>query len=296
MVGAVAASLILLDERDSLVIRPESATAGDPIVCKQWDLGAPGVREATQDRANADGTVDRASYTGARSVTFDLVLLGDDAASPYAYAERLAAMTHPSRRPILQVRRNTPEATGEVWEMTLRGDPFSIAYGRRAASMLEMQLAFTAPDGYLEGPTRSHVSTAATDGSVLSGIEFGLTFPVDTGSATADNPLLDLTIGGSAPVYPVIYIYGPCVNPELRTEDGERFKFTGLTLNAGDFVQIDMLDGTVLLGGAATASVWHLVDFTVSTFWTWYPGQHVTRFYATSGNFIVEFRERRFTV
>lgn len=292
---AVAASLVLIDEIDTLTIRPERATAGDPIVCRQWDLGAPEVRAAVADRASADGTIDRAGFTGARAVTFDLQILGDSNNSPYAYAERLAAMTHPSRRPKLRVTRNTPEAYGQTWEMTLRGNPFSVSYGRRAAALLEMQLSFAAPNGYLEGDNQGYDS-GTPSGLVDTGVTFPVTFPLATGNGGAENPYLDLIVGGSAPIHPIVYVFGPATNPELRTDADERFKLTGLTLATGQFVQIDMGAGTVRLDGAPEASIYHLVDFGVSTFWRWQPGLHTVRYLATSGRMAVHWRDRRLTI
>ena len=295
MRGAVAASLVLVDDYDTLTVRPEVATGADPIVCRNWDLGAPEVRAASADLANADGTVDRAGYTGARTVTLDLIILGDADNSPYAYAERLAAMTHPSRRPILRVTRNTPEAAGQVWEMSLRGSPFSISYGRRAAAMLEMQLVFNAPLGYLQGQNQGYESNVSTVVG-LSGMVIPVTFPADFGAGGDEVPSLTLKVGGSAPIHPTIYIFGPVTDPTVVTDDGESFGFTGLTVNTSQFVAIDMGNGTVRLNGEPDQSMYHLVNFSTSTFWRWQPGVHVARYFASSGRMAIHWRERRFTI
>jgi hypothetical protein len=295
MKGAVPASLTLVDEYDTLTIRPEVVTASDPIVCKSWDLGAPEVRSTMAENATADGTLDTSGYTGARTVTMDLQILGDTFYSPYAYAERLAAMTHPARRPKLFITRNSPEARGQQWELQLRGNPFSISYGRRAAAMLEMQLSFTAPLGYLLGPLQGYESTWASD-TTSTGFGLPTGFPMSTGTAAADNPYIDLSIGGSAPVHPVIYIYGYSKDPEIRGDTGEVFKFAGLTVPTGQFVEIDMAAGTVRMAAAPDASVYGLVDWSVSTFWRWQPGPHTLRYIATSGRAAIHFRERRFTI
>lgn len=292
---AVAASLVLVDQDDEIVLRPERATAGDPIICRQWDLGAPEVRAASTDRANADGTIDRAGYTGSRAVAFDLQIVGDANNSPYAYAERLATMAHPSRRPRLRITRNTPEAYGQVWEMELRGNPYSLAYGRRAAALLEMQLSFTAPLGYLVGENQGYEANPAED-IVDTGMSFPVTFDLSTGNGGGDNPVLSLVVGGSVPIHPVIYVYGPAVNPDLSTDAGDRFKFSNLTLNSGEFVQIDMGAGTVRLNGAPESTVFHTVDFSVSTFWRWLPGVNTVHYTAPSGQMVVQWRDRRISI
>lgn len=294
---AVPAVLTLTDELDTIVIRPAVATAADPIVCRTWDLGAPEVRVTTTARAGADGVDMGAGYLGARTVTLDLQILGND---PYSYQERLAAMTHPTRRPTLKITRAAGSAAGQTWTMALRGNPFSVSYGRRAAALLEMQLSFTAPDGVLEGPLKSRTTSPA--GGSGGGFTFPATLPDDFGHSSVVNPVLNIDIGGSTAVSPIVYISGPVTNPQVRTDDGERFVFTGLTLTAGQTVQIDMGAGTVLLGTTesstvdADATLYHLVDFNLSTFWRWLPGPHVMRYVATTGTATVQWRERRLTI
>lgn len=265
---AVAAALTLIAANDTIVIRPANAVAGDPIVCREWNLGAPDVRSSGVDRSNADGIIDRAGYTGARTVTLDLQIFGDDNGSPYDYAERLSALTHPSQRPVLRITRQAPETAGQTWDLDLRGAPSPVAYGRRAAALLEMQLSFTAPIGYLQGNVNTYSSLDPTT----------------------------LTVGGSAPVAPVIFIHGPCTNPEVNTEDGERFVFTEVSFNEGHHVRIDMDAGTVRYDSDPAATMYHKMNFGVSTFWRWNPGVHVVNYLPGTGHAIVQWRNRRYTI
>lgn len=292
---AVAASLTLVSDDDTLVLRPPKATAGDPIVCTSWDLGSPAVRESVTDQPSADGVIDRTSFTGARSVTFDLVVFGDRDQSPYAYLDRLTAMTHPRVRPRLLVVRNSPEARGQTWEMELRGNPYSISFGRAAAAKLDLQLSFSAPLGYLEGDWQGFQSLQADDSSAV-GFSAPFFFPLATGNTNPANPILTLNIGGKVPINPVVYIYGPATNPEVTDDTGQRFKFAGLTLTSAQFVQIDMGHATVRLMGSPDASVYHLVDWSVSTFWQWRPGQRIVRYLATRGSVAVQWRDRRYSI
>lgn len=289
---AIPARLVLTSDTDTITIRPEWASSKDPVICKQWDLGAPDVRANAADRTNADGVMDTSGFTGARTVTLELLVFGDAYGSPYAYAERLAAMAHPYRRPKLQITRAAPESAGQTWELELRGNPYSLAYGQRAAAMLEMQLSFTAPKGYLEGDYQSF--DAQPQGSGGTGVTFPLSFPLGTGNS--GTPILVLAIGGSAPVAPQFYIYGPVSNPVISDDLGNVFSLQGLTVNSGDVVQIDMDTGSVLLNGSANASLFQAVDWSVSSFWRWFPGHRTVRFNATSGVMSVYWRDRRFTI
>ena len=291
----VPASLTLSDSYDSIVIRPARATAGDPIVCRQWDLGAPEVRITSTPRNGVDGTYDGPGFTGARTVTLDLLIFGDGDGSPYAYAERLASFTHPSRRPTLTIRRPTVDTGGDDWTLSLRGTPFSISYGQRAAAMLEMQLVFNAPDGYLLGPLREFTSTAAAV-AVIGGFTLPITAPVAITPGSGTNPTVTFTVTTSAPVAPVLAIYGPVNDPQVATDDGDTFAFKGLTLAPGEFAVVDMQAGTAYLNGDPTSSVFHLIDFNRSTFWTWQRGQKSVINKATSGSVKVQFCERRLTI
>lgn len=301
MVRVYPATLTLTDEYDTITIRPATVSPLDPVVCSSWDLGAPEPRVASTPRGGADGDIDRTEFVGPRAVTLSLIVRGDannvtDGQSAYRYADRLTAMTLPARRPTLQVSRNNPEAFGEIWEMVVRGNPFSITYGRRAAAMLELQLAFTAPLGLLQGPLRGVDSNTVAVGGGAGNLTLPITLPISLTDGSAATPTLFLDIGGAAPISPTIYIWGPADNPEVFTDIGERFTFTNLTLVEGQFVAIDMNEGTVLLGGSPSASVYHLVDFDVSTFWRWMPGPHTVRLVATGGKFSVHWRERRLLV
>jgi hypothetical protein len=291
----VPASLTLSDTHDSIVIRPARATAADPIMCRQWDLGSPEVRITSTPRNGVDGTYEGPGFTGARTVTMDLVILGDGYGSPYAYAERLASFTHPSRRPTLSIQRPTVDTGGDTWTMSLRGTPFSITYGQRAAAMLEMQLVFAAPEGYLLGPLREFTSTTAAV-AVIGGFTLPITLPVAMTPGSGTNPAVTFTITTSAPVAPVLAIYGPVTNPKVATSGGDTFGFRGLSLQPGDFVVVDMQAGTAYLNGDPTSSVFHLIDFANSTFWTWQRGQMSVINKASSGSVKVQFAERRLTI
>lgn len=292
----VPATLTLVTDTDTLTLRPPVAGAYDPIVCSSWDLGAPAVRESVADRPGSDGSIDRTSFTGSRSVTFDLHIFGDINASAYAYVERLAAMTHPSVRPRLRIQRDSPEMVGVEWEMELRGNPYSLAYGKTAAAKLDLQLAFTAPLGYLQTTLWRSVETGQLSGVAATGWTLPFTLPLSTGGAASSSSVLNLIVGGTAPISPVIYIYGPVTNPEIVDDLGQRFKFVGLTLTAGQFVQVDMGAATVRVGGNANASVYYLVDFAASTFWTWRPGPHSIRYLSASGSVTAQWRDRRYSI
>jgi len=304
------AELTLVDGTDTLVIRPANANAADGIVCSEWDIGAPEVRYTAVPRAGTDGTEEGAGYLGSRTVTLDLKILGGiDRADPagtvrdaYWFADKLTAMCHPLRSPVLRISRAGGPTAGQVWSLALRANPWTVAYGRASAAYLSMQLTFTAPLGLLEGPLRGPFSTAQASGSEQTQWVFPTSFPMTFGAGDMTVPAISMDIEGSSPIGPVVYLIGPSVNPEVRTEDGERFRFDNLTLVAGQVVEINMDTGTIRLADTSSGvisddpSVYQAVDFSVSTFWRWGRGTHVMRYYASSGSAAVQYRERRMSV
>lgn len=300
------AALTLIDGDLSIPIRPAVATAGDPIACQSWDLGAPDVRITSTPLAGADGTVESAGYFGARTVTLDLLIRGDGKRvtaghDPYWYVEQLTAMCHPARTPQLKVVRNSESSAGVGWYLALRGNPWSLVYTRASAAMLTMTLSFTAPLGLFESDLRTVNSTNGNPADATDW-HFYAAFPHNFGAAS-NNPFITATIGGSAPVNPILYISGPVTNPYLVDDTGQKFKFTGLSLLSGETVQINMGTGTVLKADPETngttapaADIFNYVDFTVSTFWTWQPGTRKVAFHSNSGSFAVQWRDRKLTI
>lgn len=294
------AKLVLSDSLDTVVIRPEIATAADGVVCREWDLGAPTIRENVVDRPGADGAVDTTLHIGARTVSFDLVIRGDDTVSAYEYVDRLTAMTHPYRRPELVINRtnNPPQAVAGEWRMRLRGNPYSVVFGRRAAAMIEMQLSFSAPDGVLEGATRglSTEGNAVTNDDGNDGLILPTPFPWTMGGAGRTGRLMSFVVSGVLPVQPNLIIYGPVTNPYISTSDDEEFSLPGLTVASGEFVTVSMSNGQALLNGDPALSVYDYIDFTESSFWSWKPGERTVTMAGQTGQLVVQWRERRLTI
>lgn len=303
------AQLTLINGEDRVRIRPRPAHGANPIMCRSWDLGAPDVRYTSVPNPGADGVTESPGFLGSRQVTLDLQILGG--ADPitgvvhdaYWYAAKLTQMTHPSATPILQINRIDELTSGADWYMQLRGNPYSIAYTSRAAAMLEMQLTFICPGGFLESGLQSFTTIDITaDDDIVTEWIFPAVFPKTFGLGNVTYPQLNLVVHGDAAVSPIIYISGPVTNPEVISDGVDRFKFDGLTLAAGETVGIDMGSGNIWLGGVGSGqitddmSAYSAVDWTVSTYWVWAPGPHTVVYKATHGTVTVQYSERRFTI
>jgi len=67
--------------------------------------------------------------------------------------------------------------------------------------------------------------------------------------------------GGTAPVFPVVRIYGSVTDPVItNTTTGRSVSFTGLTIPAGHYVDIDMANETVLYDGITNYYQYILLD------------------------------------
>lgn len=293
------AEIQLVNGPDSVMVRPRKPGGGDPIMCRSWDLGSPEMRYTSVPNPGADGVTMSNGYIGSRTVVLELQILGGKGYDPYHYLRQLTRMTHPAATPTLIISRYP----GDVWQMDLRGTPFSLTFERRAASIIDLQLSFTCPLGMLEGfvPSKYQTKDPVDDDFAPTDWIFPATFPKGFGLVGARYPSVTFLVGGDASVTPIIYIHGPVTDPEIRCDD-DVFKFDGLTLESGETVAIDMGTGDIYLGKADSSQViddmsaYGAVDWAVSTYWTWAPGTHTVQYMSTKGTVTVLFRERRLTI
>lgn len=305
------AELRLHNGTEQVVIRPRRVGGRDPVICRTWDLGSPDVRYTSTPNPGADGVTETGGFLGSRTVTLELQIMGGldpvtrEEHDAYWYVSRLIRMTHPAANPILSVSRYDDLSAGkdEPWQMVLRGNPYSVVFGSRAAAVIELQLTFTCPGGQLESTLRSFATRdVPEDDDLATDWIFPAVFPKGFGLMGATYPILSIPVGGDSAVTPIVYISGPVKDPEIRGDEGEVFAFDGLTLAGGETVQIDMGTGDIRLGRVDSGviyddmSAYGAVDWGVSTYWTWAPGVHRLSYLSTTGTVTVQFRERRFTI
>ena len=287
------ALLTLTDGTESIVIRPVPVDASSPIRLTSWAAGAPDFRESTTPLIGLDGLSDGTAFTGGRQVSMDLSVVGDSGTSAYEYAESLLAMTHPSRRPYLYVSRTGVTTDGD-WRILLRGASSPVTYSRTSAAKLDFTLNFTAPYGYFESPQREASGSAAV--APINPWVFPVTAPFTFGSG-GTTPSVNLTVAGKVPVAPVIYIYGPVVYPpQISLDTGETIKFRSLTLDAGQYVRLDMAERSFTLNGDPANSIYYLIDWSVSRPFRLLPGARVVSTTGSTGDVIVRWRDRRFSI
>lgn len=251
-------SLTLVDQETEFVIRPADPTFGLPVICREYDLGTPDVREATQDLTGYDGQQDDTRFIGARTFSCSLMIRDGLGWSKWQRLEALQKMLIPSKRLILKVRR-------DHWlqerSATCRPAPWSGSFNPTSAKYLEGSVSLRIPSGVFESTEEyEYVIVAPT---VSGGMSFTETLPMDFGNSGSGSATL-VPVLGNVPAPTKVIFYGDQTNPSISFPlTGETFRLTGLTIPSGSYVVVDTAAGTVLMNGSAT--VYNYVDWDVST-------------------------------
>jgi hypothetical protein len=237
------------------------------------DIGLPAVRAVTGPRPDQDGEDDTTAHHGAAVVAMDVRLLARD--QPLmVLRDALRAFCHPAARPFLVV-----EEDGQQRRIRLRADQFAGPITNPLHQ--QVQVAWRAPDGVMESlAERIGTSDAITAGE--GGRSYPRTYPV-TYAESSSVGAVTVTNDGNVAVPPLLRLYGPSDSPRVENQrTGERQLFPGLTLLAGDWLEIDSRERTVRLNGLATQSRLSLLDFANSSWLRLLPGQNTIRYYPVS--------------
>jgi hypothetical protein len=237
------------------------------------DVGFPAVRPVTQSRPDEDGELDTTALYGAAAVSMDLMLI-PGALTLTALVDELRSFCHPASRPYLVVERD-----GQQRRMRLRVDQQSAPITTPLYQHVQAQ--WRAPDGVWEALTEQiGTSDAVTAGS--GGRTYPRTYSL---SYAASSPVGAVTVtnDGTVPVRPVLRLYGPATDPRVENQStGERLIFTGLSLLAGDWLEIDCREKTARLNGLVSQSRLSRLDFANSTYLRLLRGMNTVRYYPVS--------------
>jgi hypothetical protein len=224
----------------------------------------------------------------------ELAIFDDLTMTRHQWADQLRVLCHPAKRPYLYVQQDGWSAERRI---QLRGSQFSMVVDRASKARLKASLAWMAPAGVLEAVdlTEYRLTTiSAIDGLTLP-IAFGSTGLSLTPSNSATTT--EITNNGTATAAPVFRLYGGIGGPQLTNQaTGEVLSLPDLTIAAGDFVDIDVAARTAYLNGVPGNSVYRYIDWSVSTWWEFQPGQNLLALAAASqdsnASLLVQFRER----
>jgi len=237
------------------------------------DFGFPTVREVVDGRPQADGTDDRTRHFGSRLVSLDLLARGER----QQRIDQLSPFLVPNARAYLYFPVGPFER-----RILLRGRDRLATYTRNTGKQAILA-QWDAPNGTMETAVEQSATALASD-PVEPGFTFDLTFPLLFPLSTPVGATIVTTVG-NALCPPILRLFGPCVNPRIENvadldEFGaaKRLAFN-ITLAAGDYLEVDVRERTVLLNGLRTQNRYSTLDFATSTWWTLQPGQNLVRYF-----------------
>lgn len=235
------------------------------------DLGNAVTRSVVQDAVDADGTDDSTTHTGARNVTLQLSIFPDvDTETLWTLRNRLRSFTSPRIRPVLFIQQSVDAPEQRV---VLRRSDYTDVLASSNVDWAPIVAQWVAPSGIIESAEEHAVSVFAAGGTT-AGRTYSLTF---SRVYPASAPLGTGTIinAGTADAYPLLRIYGPLTEPEVTSiTQGKSLVFAGLTLAAGEFLEIDTRAKTIYLNGDPTASRYSKLVFPDSQWFTLSPGEN----------------------
>jgi hypothetical protein len=251
---------------------------GRGYVCQSLDLGAPVIREVTQNRPDQDGIDDRTLYMGGRTVTAAITALAGAGARIDEVASAFGPYMIPSARPTLHYILD--RGANDERTMVLR----AAAYGWPIVgdNQRDISLQWIAADP-IAWDALGQSATAWTGTGANAGRAYALTFnrayPAQ-GSAAVPGTI---ATAGDVPVRPMFLLYGPLSNGivQIQADNGTvgLLEMIGTArIDAGHYWAIDAAAHTAWLDEDPTQSVlsqldWdHLVWPTVTPGW---PG-HMT--------------------
>lgn len=249
-----------------------------------FDLGFPAVRVVSELNPEANGATDTTAYHGTRAVSLNLKMIGDGLTAAALY--QLRKWLAPGLRPVLLFALSD----GVERQMNLRANDFSSPMSTRAIQLsdVEVQMQWECPDGVQYG-TAEHSESVAVSAGALAGRSYPLDPPRDYPDATG-NGTITITPQGTAQIYPVIRIYGPCTGPALALENVDpaltrTMAFEFLTIDVGDFIEIDTAKKTVRFNGLSGATNNYRRWMSTRQWWSLTPGMfNLIRFTASDGN------------
>lgn len=153
---------------------------------------------------------------------------------------------------------NTVSRSIECWCVRL-------AEGYKGPSARQLIYHWWAEEAFFYDPTEQETSLAMSGGG---GLAFPITFPVTFTSADIDETIVVDNVG-DAPTWPTIRIYGPGDNPSFENTTLDKLMALTVSMDAGDYIDIDMEAGTVMMYDATDGSTSSIIETIsdASEFW-----------------------------
>lgn len=237
------------------------------------DIGFPTVREVRAALPTRDGDFDTTALFGPRVVTIAGSVIAVAGSARQTAVSKLAYWLRPAVRPRLVYAVDAGVAPLAIG---LRGSQMSAPFTNPFVSAFSA--SWVAPDPVAYALTAQTI-TLGPQGTA-SGRAYNLTFPRTYPAATGGSGMGTLTNGGDKGTWPHLLIYGPCTNPAIFwvSPPGGAVVFAGLTVAAGDYVDVDTFNQTAYVNSNPAASRYGNLDFTQTVWAPLPPGPTTLRF------------------
>lgn len=238
-------------------------------------LASPELRVSDRPLVARDGMVTGRDYYSGRAVTMTVnISASDSTALGTAVAAFKLAFAAPQAAELPLSFTIPGVAGGTAARLNVRPRKVALPIGAEYfGGVGRAAVELYATDPLIYSDTETVASIVLASGS--SGMTFNMTFDLTFGAAISYGSST-LTNQGSATAPVVIRVYGPVTNPTVRNvTTGQSLAFTA-TLVAGEFIDIDTTDRTVLLNGTADRYSY----LTTPQWWGLQPGTNEIRYFA----------------
>lgn len=232
-------------------------------------LEFPSIRTGQYDNAGTDGINITSQYTGERRVNIVGKAFTSTSLANFVTKRRnFLNMCRPRRDSngtlIIQTLRftamdnNTYRLTGRVVQATM-----PIEYPNQSTFSID----FLATSAVIEDYNSSTASLSPlTPGGFILPVILPIIFDAGTGGSVTINQT------GNEDAYPIFTLTGPLTNPRIYNTASGKYMALTLSITGGQSVVIDMLNRTVVLGGATSEMSALTAD---SSFWPLVPGNNL---------------------
>lgn len=262
---------------------------------QRFDPGFPDIRQVEDLRPHQHGAANYSRYFGPREVSIEFVLAPGplNVGFPIRVVEDiLRSLCNPALRPYVveQLEPSLPARRINVvaGELDMPYTSYNHKVGR---------ISFRAPDGYWESDTlKQYEINSSEEAPNVAGRTYNLTFPRTYPAGQAPVGGTILLNQGTLETYPVVRLYGPFTDAVIRNSTLDKMiKLEAVALAAGNFVEIDFRNRTVLLNGDINGSYYQYVNWLQSEWWELQMGQNLITFvptgYTSATKAIIYFRD-----
>lgn len=248
-------------------------------------LDSPEVRESADDLVQMDGGIHGDFFYGRRPMVLTGIFLNPASATDRnTRQDRLMRATNALRGNA--TLRWTPSGGVEQFLALRRQQPLRVEGNWQK----QFQVALVAADPRIYSWALNSQTVSAASGGT-SGRAYSKSYSVSYPAISASGQLFVVNAGNTE-TFPTLIVTGPGSNPVLTNQTSGKSLYLTYTLGAGEYLEIDTLNRTVLLMGST--SRYGAINFALSDWWGLVPGQNDVRlgFSSSSAGASLEVRWR----